>query len=156
LALRLWRDLPPSSVHEIRVDAEAMPLSKGCRHAFPNSQNMRIYEYSMTEISQFKAEFFKALAHPLRIRILDELRKGELGVNDLCARLDVEQSNLSQQLAVLRNRNILATRKDAQNVYYSVRDPQLFDLLDVAKKIFNNHLIDVKDLLSQLVVTRGR
>ena len=108
----------------------------------------------MTEISRFKAEFFKALAHPLRIRILDELRKGEVSVNDLGSRLDVEQSNLSQQLAVLRNRNILAARKDGQNVYYSVRDPQLFDLLDVAKKIFNNHLIDVKDLLSQLVVTR--
>jgi ArsR family transcriptional regulator len=108
----------------------------------------------MTEISRFKAEFFKALAHPLRIRILDELRKGEVGVNDLCSRLDVEQSNLSQQLAVLRNRNILATRKDGQSVYYSVRDPQLFELLDVAKKIFNNHLIDVKDLLSQLVVAR--
>jgi ArsR family transcriptional regulator len=110
----------------------------------------------MTEISQFKAEFFKALAHPLRIRILDALRKGEVGVNDLCARLDVEQSNLSQQLAILRTRNILATRKDGQNVYYSVRDPELFDLLDAAKNIFNNHLIDVKDLLSQLVVTRGR
>jgi DNA-binding transcriptional ArsR family regulator len=117
---------------------------------------MKIYEYSMTEISQFKAEFFKALAHPLRIRILDELRRGEVGVNDLGSRLDVEQSNLSQQLAILRNRNILATRKDGQNVYYSVRDPKLFDLLDAAKKIFNNHLIDVKDLLSQLVVSKGR
>jgi ArsR family transcriptional regulator len=110
----------------------------------------------MSELSQFKAEFFKALAHPLRIRILDELRKGEVSVNDLGSRLNVEQSNLSQQLAVLRTRNILAARKDGQNVYYSVRDPQLFDLLDVARKIFNNHLIDVKDLLSQLVVARGR
>jgi ArsR family transcriptional regulator len=107
----------------------------------------------MTEISRFKAEFFKALAHPLRIRILDELRRGEVGVNELSARLDVVQSNLSQQLAVLRSRNILATRKDGQNVYYAVRDPHLFELLDVAKKIFNNHLIDVKNLLSQLVVT---
>ncbi len=110
----------------------------------------------MTEISQFKAEFFKALSHPLRIRILDELRKGEVGVNDLCSRLGVEQSNLSQQLAILRNRNILATRKDGQSVYYSVRDPQLFVLLDAAKKIFNNSLTDVKDLLSQLVVVRRR
>lgn len=110
----------------------------------------------MSELSQFKAEFFKALAHPLRIRILDELRRGEVSVNDLGSRLNVEQSNLSQQLAVLRTRNILAARKDGQNVYYSVRDPQLFDLLDVARKIFNNHLIDVKDLLSQLTVARGR
>jgi DNA-binding transcriptional ArsR family regulator len=114
-------------------------------------ENIRIF---MSELSRFKAEFFKALAHPLRIRILDELRKGEMSVNDLGSRLNVEQSNLSQQLAVLRNRNILAARKDGQNVYYSVRDPQLFDLLDVARKIFNSHLIDVKDLLSQLTVAR--
>lgn len=110
----------------------------------------------MSENSQFKAEFFKALAHPLRIRILDELRKREVNVDDLGSPLDVEQSNLSQQLAVLRTRNILAARKDGQNVYYSVRDPQLFDLLDVAKKIFNSHLIDLKDLLSQLAAPRGR
>ncbi len=110
----------------------------------------------MPEVSQFKAEFFRALAHPLRIRILDALRNGEVGVNDLCTRLNVEQSNLSQQLAVLRNRNIVIGRKDGQNVYYSVRDPELFDLLDVAKKIFNNHLIDVQDLLSQLTVTETR
>lgn len=110
----------------------------------------------MSENSQFKAEFFKALAHPLRIRILDELRKREVNVDDLGSPLDVEQSNLSQQLAVLRTRNILAARKDGQNVYYSVRDPQLFDLLDVAKKIFNSHLIDLKDLLSQLAAARGR
>ncbi len=107
----------------------------------------------MPQLSQFKAEFFKALAHPLRIRILDELRRGEVGVNDLCARMEVEQSTLSQQLAVLRNRNIVVGRKEGQSVLYSVRDPEIFKLLDVAKKIFNNHLIDVKDLLSQLAVS---
>src|SRR6266852_5368651 len=110
----------------------------------------------MTEISHFKAEFFKALSHPLRIRILDELRMGEVSVNDLCSRLNVEQSNLSQQLAILRTRNVVATRKDGHTVYYFVQDRVLFDLLDVAKEIFNNHLIDVKDLLSQLVISRGR
>lgn len=109
----------------------------------------------MPELSQFKAEFFKALAHPLRIRILDELRHGEVGVNDLGVRLDVEQSTLSQQLAVLRSRSIVVGRKDGQNVFYSVRDPEIFKLLDVAKKIFNNHLIDVKDMLSQLAVPSG-
>jgi DNA-binding transcriptional ArsR family regulator len=106
----------------------------------------------MPELSQFKAEFFKALSHPLRIRILDELRRGEVGVNDLCVRLDVEQSTLSQQLAVLRTRSIVVGRKDGQSVLYSVPDPEVFKLLDIAKKIFNNHLIDVKDLLSQLAV----
>jgi ArsR family transcriptional regulator len=107
----------------------------------------------MSEISQFKAEFFKALSHPLRIKILDALRSGEIGVNELSFRLNVEQSTLSQQLAVLRNRNIVVGRKNGNNVFYSVRDPVVFRLLDVAKEIFNNHLIDVKDLLAQLQET---
>ena len=104
----------------------------------------------MPELSQFKAEFFKALAHPLRIRILDELREGEVSVNDLSERLRVEQSHLSQQLSVLRSRNIVVGRKESNSVYYSVRDPEIFRLLDVARKIFNNQLGEVKDLLSQL------
>jgi DNA-binding transcriptional ArsR family regulator len=110
----------------------------------------------MPELSQFKAEFFKALSHPLRIRILDELRRGEVGVNELGVRLDVEQSTLSQQLAILRNRSIVVGRKDGQSVLYSARDPEVFKLLDIAKKLFNNHLINVKDMLSQLTVASGR
>jgi DNA-binding transcriptional ArsR family regulator len=106
----------------------------------------------MPELSHFTAEFFKALAHPLRIRILDGLRMGEVGVNELSARLKVEQSTVSRQLAVLRKSNIVAGRPEGQNVYYSVRDPQIFRLLDDAKVVFNNHLIDIKDLLSQLAV----
>jgi ArsR family transcriptional regulator len=105
---------------------------------------------ALTPLSQFKAEFFKALAHPLRIRVIDELRDGERGVNVLCESLGVEQSTLSQQLAVLRARNIVAGRKDGSNVMYSVRDPAIFDLLDVARRIFNNHLVDVQHLLRQL------
>ena len=107
----------------------------------------------MPELSQFKAEFFKALSHPLRIRILDALRNGEVTVGDLTARLEVEQSTLSQQLAILRNRDFIAARKSASNVFYSVHDPAIFRLLDVAREIFNNHLIDVKEMLSQLKET---
>lgn len=110
-----------------------------------------IYYYiCMSELSQFKAEFFKALSHPLRIRIIDELRHGEVGVNVLSTRLDTEQSTLSQQLAVLRNRNLVTARKDGLNVLYSVRDPEIFRLLDVAKKIFNKQLVGVRNMLSQL------
>jgi ArsR family transcriptional regulator len=104
----------------------------------------------MNELSQFKAEFFKALSHPLRIRILDELRNGEVGVNELSARLKVEQSSVSQQLALLRSRNFLNARKDGQNVHYSVRDREIFRLLDAARRIFNNQLIEVRDMLSQI------
>jgi DNA-binding transcriptional ArsR family regulator len=109
----------------------------------------------MTDLGRFKAEFFKALAHPLRIAVLDALRNGELGVNELCVRLKAEQSTLSQQLAVLRSRNIVVGRKDGLKVYYSVRDVTVFKLLDVAKQIFNNHLIGVQDMLTQLEVRAG-
>lgn len=108
------------------------------------------------ELAKFKAEFFKALAHPLRIRVMDALRNGEVGVNDLCARLEVEQSTLSQQLALLRSRNIVVGRKEGQNVYYAIRDAAIFRLLDVAKEIFNNQLVSVQDMLSQLEVSPGR
>jgi ArsR family transcriptional regulator len=104
----------------------------------------------MPELSNFTSEFFKALAHPLRIKILEALRQGEIGVNDLSSRLAVEQATLSQQLAVLRKSNIVVGRKEGQNVYYSARDPEIFRLLDVARQVFNNHLIDIRDLLAQL------
>jgi DNA-binding transcriptional ArsR family regulator len=109
----------------------------------------------MSDLQRFKAEFFKALAHPLRIAVLDALRGGELGVNELCALLKVEQSSLSQQLAVLRSRNIVIGRKDGLNVFYSVRDITVFKLLDIAKQIFNNHLIGVQGMLAELKVSTG-
>ncbi len=104
----------------------------------------------MSELSRFKAEFFKALAHPLRIRILDELRAGELSVHDLGERLGAEQSTLSQQLAVLRGRNILTARKVGQTVRYSVGDPAIFQLLDVARTIFSHQLSDLQSTLAEL------
>jgi len=104
----------------------------------------------MPELSHFTAEFFKALGHPLRIRILDALRQGEVGVTDLSERLKVEQSTLSQQLAILRKSNIVVGRKEGQNVFYSMADRAIFRLLDDARQVFNNHLVDIKDLLSQL------
>ena len=104
----------------------------------------------MNDLARFKAEFFKALSHPLRIAIIDALRAGEVGVNDLSAQLKVEQSTLSQQLAMLRSRNIVVGRKDGQSVFYSVRDPEIFRLLDVAKDIFNNHLVSIQDLLVRM------
>jgi DNA-binding transcriptional ArsR family regulator len=104
----------------------------------------------MPQIAEFKAEFFKALAHPIRIRILDCLRDGEKGVNELSEVLKIEQANVSQQLAILRVRNIIIGRKSGSNVYYSVSDRTIFKLLDVAKTIFNNHLVGVRDMLQQI------
>ena len=104
----------------------------------------------MNDLRRFKAEFFKALAHPLRIAVLDALRSGEIGVNELSAQLKVEQSTLSQHLAVLRARNVVVGRKEGLNVFYSVADPAVFKLLDAARQIFNNQLTGVRDLLAQI------
>jgi DNA-binding transcriptional ArsR family regulator len=102
------------------------------------------------QLSEFKADFFKALAHPLRISILDALRDGELTVNEISQRFEVEQANASQQLAVLRNRNIVITRKEGANVYYAVSDKSIFKLLDAAKEIFNHHLVGVRSMLEEI------
>lgn len=101
-------------------------------------------------LRRFKAEFFKALAHPTRIHILESLRAGERNVSDLQEILAVEASTVSQQLAVLRAKNIVETRKAGANVFYRVRDSAVFDLLDAARTIFNNHLIDTRSILQQL------
>jgi DNA-binding transcriptional ArsR family regulator len=98
-------------------------------------------------LRQFKAEFFKALAHPMRIRILELLREGPLSVGQLREAVGAPASSISQQLAVLRSRNIVATDRRGTTVIYHVRDAGLFELLDVARRIFNGHLADTIDLL---------
>lgn len=102
------------------------------------------------KLSNFKAEFFRALAHPLRISILDELREGELTVNEISQKFEIEPANASQQLAVLRNKNIVTARKEGANVYYSVTDKTVFKLLDVAREIFNHHLVGVRSMLEEI------
>jgi ArsR family transcriptional regulator len=101
-------------------------------------------------LRQFKAEFFKALAHPARIKIVELLRSGEKSVNELQTQLEIEPSAVSQQLAVLRSKNIVEARKHGTSVYYAVRDPVVFELLDVARRIFTNSLTDVHAMLTQL------
>ena len=98
----------------------------------------------------FKAEFFRALAHPVRIRILEVLVRGERSVGEIQQQLSLEQSLVSQQLAILRAKNIVAARKQGTTVSYMVRDPLLAELLDVARQIFNNHLVGTRTLLREL------
>ncbi|MFD1174711.1 ArsR/SmtB family transcription factor [Paenibacillus puldeungensis] len=101
-------------------------------------------------LQQFKAEFFKALAHPMRIRILEVLSEGERNVNELQAILGSEGSAVSQQLAVLRAKNLVNTVKEGTTVVYSLRDPLLKDLLAVARQIFDNHLVESISLLEEI------
>ena len=109
-----------------------------------------------SELQTFKAQFFRALAHPIRIRILEILVGGNRTVQELQGALDLEQPVVSQQLAVLRNQNIVATRKEGPSVRYALRDPAVGDLLDAARQIFNNHLVSTRGLLRELKRERRR
>jgi len=101
-------------------------------------------------LRNFKAEFFKALSHPARIKILDMLRTDELSVTELQDRLGIEASSVSQHLSVLRHKNIVESRKAGTTVYYRVRDLEILELLDVARRIFTNHLINNRSTLELL------
>ncbi|REE67980.1 ArsR family transcriptional regulator [Paenibacillus taihuensis] len=101
-------------------------------------------------MQQFKSDFFKALAHPMRIRILELLSEGNKNVNELQQILSSEGSAVSQQLAVLRNKNVVYGIKEGTTVVYSLRDPLIKDLLAVAKQIFDNHLVDAITMLEDI------
>src|SRR3989338_338496 len=102
------------------------------------------------QLQAFKAEFFKALAHPIRIRILEILLAGERSVQELQQALSLDQPIVSQQLAVLRAKNIVEARKEGTTVVYTARAPLLRELLDVARRIFNKHLIGTQAMLREL------
>lgn len=102
------------------------------------------------QLQIWKAEFFKALAHPARIRILEHIRDGAKPAGEILEALGLEQSNGSQHLAVLRNKNILLARREGATVLYSVRDPMLFEILDLLRQYFYEHLSEVQGLLAEL------
>jgi DNA-binding transcriptional ArsR family regulator len=104
----------------------------------------------------FKADFFRALAHPLRIRILELLSGGDHTVQELQQLLAVEQPVVSQQLAVLRAKRIVAARKLGTTVQYTLSDPLITKLLTVAREIFNNRLVDTQTMLKELQRERRR
>ena len=98
----------------------------------------------------FKADFFRALAHPVRIRILEVLGTGEHNVQELQEALGLDQPLVSQQLAILRAKNIVTTRKVGTTVRYALSDRLITKLLSVAREIFNNHLVDTQTMLKEL------
>ena len=102
------------------------------------------------ELQAFKARFFHALAHPVRIRILEILARGGRSVQELQETLTLDQTIVSQQLAVLRNQGIVTAQKEGLSVRYSLRDPQIADLLAVARRIFSSHLVSTHGLLREL------
>ena len=102
------------------------------------------------ELQVFKADFFKALAHPARIRILEVLRHGERSVQELQSALVLDQATVSQQLAVLRAKHVVTARKEGTTVRYAIRDARVGALLDVARSIFNSQLAGSQTMLKAL------
>src|SRR5436190_24325948 len=105
---------------------------------------------SSVPLSEVKAELFRALAHPARVRVLEVLAEGERSVGDIQPLVGIELSHLSQQLAVLRRAGVVASRKEGSSVIYAVRDPLVVDLFRVAKEMLIKSLSDANDLLADL------
>jgi ArsR family transcriptional regulator len=104
-------------------------------------------------LQRFKAELFKALSHPARIRILELLREGEKSVTEMQLALSAEGSTVSQQLAILRMKNLVDTRKEGNVIFYRLRDRQINKLLDVARQIFEAHVIQLQAMTGALAET---
>ena len=107
-------------------------------------------------VAQLKAELFKALAHPMRIRALEQLAEGENSVGELATRLDVEISHLSQQLAVLRKVGVVTTRREGTTVYYSVADARFVALLAIARALLIDSLQNSQAVLDTLQRETGK
>lgn len=104
----------------------------------------------MQPISQLKADFFRALGHPARVRTLELLREGEMSVGDLQVELGLDSSGTSQHLAAMRQQGILEVRREGTSAYYSVRDPRILQLLEAARQVIGSHLEEAHALLDEL------
>ncbi|MFF2847694.1 ArsR/SmtB family transcription factor [Streptomyces sp. NPDC058001] len=103
-----------------------------------------------TPLYQLKAEFFKTLGHPVRIRVLELLSEREHAVSEMLPEVGCEPAHLSQQLAVLRRAGLVATRREGAAVYYSLTGPHIAELLQVARTILSGVLAGQAELLADL------
>jgi len=101
-------------------------------------------------LRRFKADIFQALAHPTRIAILELLADGELPAGTLINKLQMEQANVSQHLAILRAKHLVTTRKRGNQVLYSVRDPLINQVLVLMRTYFLAHLKESFGLLDEI------
>jgi ArsR family transcriptional regulator len=101
-------------------------------------------------VRQFKAEVFQALAHPTRIAIVELLRDGELPAGKLIEQLGLEQANASQHLSVLRSKQIVVNRKEGNQVFYSLRNRLLVDVLDIMRRYCQAHVTKAMAALGEM------
>ena len=101
-------------------------------------------------LRKFKSDVFQALAHPTRVHVIETLAEGELSVGAMLERVKVEPTNLSQHLSVLRLKNLVVTRKEGNQVLYSVRDRLLIEVLDIMRRYFQRHFEEAIKMYKQL------
>ena len=101
-------------------------------------------------LHQAKAEFFRMLGHPVRIRVLELLQDGPKAVRELLIEIEVEASNLSAQLAVLRRSGIVTATRGGSTVVYALAGADVADLLEAARRILTELLVGQNELLAQL------
>jgi ArsR family transcriptional regulator len=101
-------------------------------------------------LHQAKAEFFRTLGHPVRIRVLELLQDGPKPVRDLLAAIEVEASNLSQQLAVLRRAGIVTATREGSTVVYALSSHDVADLMRAARRILTDMIAGQGELLAEL------
>lgn len=99
---------------------------------------------------QAKAEFFRMLGHPVRIRVLELLQDGPTPVRDLLAAIEIEPSSLSQQLAVLRRSGIVTSTREGSTVVYALAGGDVADLMRAARRILTEMLSGQQELLAEL------
>ncbi len=105
-------------------------------------------------IRRLKADILQAVAHPTRIAIVEELQRGEMTTGGLIARLGLDQANASQHLAILKTRQIVAHRKEGSQVFYSLRDPAMGELIDLLTKMCKRRLEETMNLLGEIEEAR--
>jgi ArsR family transcriptional regulator len=124
---------------------------------------IRIYQYSqpsqatssseegivLESMRRFKAGIFQALSHPTRVAIVEFLSHGEMSVGRLCEKVGVEQANASQHLAVLRNKHIVETRKEGNQIFYRLRDPLLGEVLAKMRDYFQHYMAEATQMLKE-------
>jgi len=101
-------------------------------------------------LRQFKSAIFQALANPTRIAIVEALRDGEMSAGKLIEKLGIEQANASQHLSILRARQIVVNRKVGNQVFYSIRDPALIEVLDILRRYFYSQLSRTVTMLDEV------
>ncbi|WP_250446170.1 helix-turn-helix transcriptional regulator [Actinotalea sp. C106] len=101
-------------------------------------------------LHQAKADLFRTLGHPVRIRALELLLEGPRPVRELLTEIEVEASNLSQQLAVLRRAGLVSSYREGAAVMYRLSTPDVAELMGAARRILTSMLTSQEDLLAEL------